>query len=149
MTEYKYFTIHELPRAKNRKTSDYDVINRSGGYSLGKIKWYGAWRQYCFFPEHSTVWNSGCLKDILDFMEKLKQAENFATLLAEVKARDAGEKSWQDKAQKWHNEMLRCLQRAESAEQAVEDMKELLEVREAAYRKLKEEKSEGNDSGRA
>lgn len=56
---------------KKPKTNIYSVVNISGDYSLGKIKWYPAWRQYCFFPEEQTIWNKDCLQEIKIFIQKL------------------------------------------------------------------------------
>ena len=35
------------------------------------MRWYGAWRQYCFFPYPETVFSAGCLKDVQEFIEAL------------------------------------------------------------------------------
>jgi hypothetical protein len=32
--------------------------------TIGVIKWYSNWRQYCFFPNGETIWNKDCLDDI-------------------------------------------------------------------------------------
>jgi hypothetical protein len=43
--------------------------------------WYGAWRQYCFFPSEEMIFSSGCMQDIIKFIQNLmeewrgKQAE--------------------------------------------------------------------------
>jgi hypothetical protein len=52
----------------DRKTFYFDVLDRHGGV-LGAIQWYGAWRQYCFFPDSSTapVFNPDCLERIAAF----------------------------------------------------------------------------------
>lgn len=38
---------------------------------LGRISWYGTWRQYTFSPSFETIWNKDCLKDIQDFLQQL------------------------------------------------------------------------------
>ena len=38
---------------------------------LGIVKWYGPWRQYCFFPGNNTIFNKGCMDDIKDFINKI------------------------------------------------------------------------------
>lgn len=53
------------------KTKRFEVISIKHGYSLGRISWYGAWRQYIFSPASETVWNRECLKDIQDFLQQL------------------------------------------------------------------------------
>ena len=46
------------------KTWIVDVISKSSGIPLGEIKWWGPWRQYCFFPGPETLYNPGCLDAI-------------------------------------------------------------------------------------
>jgi hypothetical protein len=67
--EYKYFRIVET--AQKPKTKVFSVINKSSGFELGTIAWYGPWRQYCFLPEGNTVFSKGCLKDIEDFINEM------------------------------------------------------------------------------
>ena len=47
------------------KTGVYRVFNKKSGITLGIIKWYPAWRQYCFFPLGNTIFSKGCLDDII------------------------------------------------------------------------------------
>lgn len=56
---------------KKPKTSVYEVRTKNDGFVLGIIKWYGPWRQYCFFPSEETLWSRGCLQEIIDFIEKI------------------------------------------------------------------------------
>ncbi len=58
---------------KKPKTDVYSVNSISSGFKLGTIKWFGSWRQYCFFPNGETVFNQGCMKDIQDFMGNLME----------------------------------------------------------------------------
>ena len=46
------------------KTEIWNILSKSSGFILGKIKWYGPWRQYCFFPSGNSVFNIGCMDDI-------------------------------------------------------------------------------------
>lgn len=50
------------------KTKMWDVMSLSGGYRLGRIRWHGPWRQYVFFPEAETLWNSGRLRSVRLFL---------------------------------------------------------------------------------
>lgn len=52
-----------------RKTGVWQVVSQSSGDVLGIIKWYGAWRQYCFFPADATLYNTDCLAAITDRVE--------------------------------------------------------------------------------
>lgn len=61
-----------IDRPSNRKTPIYELCNAKNELiHLGKIKYNGAWRKYCFYPIDDTVFDSKCLKDIVDFMNKL------------------------------------------------------------------------------
>jgi hypothetical protein len=68
---YKYIGFREVE--KKAKTSVWECFNKSAGSILGTLSWYGAWRQYCFFPEFDTVWSAGCLQDVIAFMNWLKE----------------------------------------------------------------------------
>lgn len=64
--EYKYIEFVEI--GKNLKTFIWDCRNKRSGYSLGVVKWYGPWRQYCFWPNGFSIFNNGCLSDVMDFV---------------------------------------------------------------------------------
>ena len=70
--ETKYLLFFDVSR-KERKTKTISVINKSWGSEFAVIEWYGAWRQYCFFPtmEFDTVWNNTCLTDVITVINKL------------------------------------------------------------------------------
>ena len=69
-TKYLIFDKEKLP---GRKTFIVRLINKSSQEQIATIEWYGAWRQYCFFPnlEYDTVWNNTCLKDVLEVIDML------------------------------------------------------------------------------
>ena len=62
---------------KGEKTNKWYVIARRNEAVLGEIKWFGRWRQYCFFPVIGSVFNNGCMESICEFikeeMEKRKR----------------------------------------------------------------------------
>lgn len=53
------------------KTQVYSVDSRNHGDQLGVIKWYGPWRQYVMETRSGVVWNNGCLREIIAFIEGL------------------------------------------------------------------------------
>lgn len=57
-----YLTYTE--EATDKKTRIVNVCSTRTGHLLGQIRWYGSWRQYCFYPEHATIFNVDCLLDI-------------------------------------------------------------------------------------
>ncbi len=71
-TLYKHIhfrKITDLP-----KTSVWSCLSNRTKDELGMVKWYPSWRQYCFFPHPETVYSTGCLEDIKDFIRQLKQS---------------------------------------------------------------------------
>jgi hypothetical protein len=56
------------------KTSRWSIHNIRSQAFLGEIKWYSAWRQYCFFTTMDAVFNDSCMRDILDFIGQLSAA---------------------------------------------------------------------------
>ena len=50
--------------AHTGKTVIVQVLSKQHGNILGTIRWYGAWRQYAFYPVPDTLFNAGCLSDI-------------------------------------------------------------------------------------
>ena len=68
-TNYLRFNLKE----KKDKTEVWEVISKRHGFNLGVIKWYGSWRQYCFFPEPETVFNIDCMDDIMIFIQDMME----------------------------------------------------------------------------
>jgi hypothetical protein len=65
--ETKYLEFRELQMRKGLKTRGWGVLAKSSGALLGIVRWYGAWRAYCFWPSSETIFNEGCLDDIAAF----------------------------------------------------------------------------------
>lgn len=58
-----------------RLTVTCAIISLSSGEQLGIIKWYGPWRQYCFYPNDDTLWNDGCLENVQSILKGLTFAQ--------------------------------------------------------------------------
>jgi hypothetical protein len=57
------------------KTNVWQVTSKRWSDTLGIIKWYAPWRQYCFFPSPlSPVLSSSCLNEIVAFLVKVNKA---------------------------------------------------------------------------
>ncbi len=63
----RYAHIHFVEVAKKTKTSVWSCRNNRSKEELGQVKWYGPWRQYCYFPTRQAVYNNRCLSIIADF----------------------------------------------------------------------------------
>ena len=72
-TKYEYL-IFEKAAQQPPKTSIWECKNAKSETVLGIVKWYGAWRQYCYFPTVQAVYSAGCLKDIVDFIGQIDKA---------------------------------------------------------------------------
>lgn len=68
---YKYIRIIEV--SSKPKTKVFSVVNKSSGHEIGVVMWYAPWRQYCFFPSDFTVFSSGCLLDIANFISIIRK----------------------------------------------------------------------------
>lgn len=76
-TEYLRFRREET--AERGVTQIWAVDSRRTGFPLGYIRWFGRWRQYAFFPEPETVFNTECLSDVREFIHKLMQTRSDRT----------------------------------------------------------------------
>lgn len=60
----------ELARAsESGRTHVWHVRSKSSGDLLGRVAWFGRWRQYAFHPVGDTVYNAQCMRDLADFCE--------------------------------------------------------------------------------
>ena len=72
---YLAFVHVEVPGSK---TACLRVESLSQRAILGYVKWFGRWRQYCFFPIGETVWSDGCLEEIQHRIRALMEARRMA-----------------------------------------------------------------------
>ena len=56
------------------KTNVYEVKNRLTGVPIATIRWYGPWRKYTLQPLSDTIWHTGCLREVADFIDGLMGA---------------------------------------------------------------------------
>lgn len=63
---FEYFTVIQKEREKGKKTDVFELIGQDGMSILGYIKWWGAWRKYCFFPQPYMVFDHKCLTAIAE-----------------------------------------------------------------------------------
>lgn len=54
-----------------RKTHVVHVFATRSDARLGTIRWWGAWRQYAFFPEVGTLFNTGCMASLIVKVDEL------------------------------------------------------------------------------
>lgn len=71
MIESKYMEFDKV--GDTGKTEIWNVLSKRTEYILGQIKWFGHWRQYCFWPSPHSVFNVGCMDDIKKFINELME----------------------------------------------------------------------------
>lgn len=74
MVDSRYMEFDFVGWSDSGKTKRWDVLSKSTQGILGHILWYGAWRQYCFYPSPQTVFNSSCMGDICEFIDEEMEA---------------------------------------------------------------------------
>jgi hypothetical protein len=68
--ETKYLRFIDV-EAFRQKTKIISIVNIHHDEVIGEIKWFGRWRQYCFYPSDNTIWNTGCLEDVYEVIKNL------------------------------------------------------------------------------
>lgn len=71
MTENRYLRFEDAPQDPARKTKTVWVIATRSNSTLGRIEWFGRWRQYAFHPDAHTVFNVECMEAIGDKIREL------------------------------------------------------------------------------
>lgn len=73
MTQNKQSYLHfeELNNEPN-KTKKFCVLNKDLTVTLGEIRWFGNWRQYCFYS-NDCIYDRKCMKEIIDFIDNLME----------------------------------------------------------------------------
>lgn len=69
--ETQYLSFVEAPT--KGKTKVIAIVNRHHEEIIGEIRWFGRWRQYCFFPRGETVWNTTCMDDVNSVIKQLRE----------------------------------------------------------------------------
>jgi hypothetical protein len=70
-TEFEYIYFENVTPYDGRKTTVWNCRNKKSTDLLGKISWYGPWRQYVYFTIPDVVLSAGCLTDIRNFIANL------------------------------------------------------------------------------
>jgi hypothetical protein len=68
--KYRFIVIAQENGELFSKKPIYKIRNIKTNALLGQVFWYSPWRCYCFTQSESgVVFNDGCLKDVVDFIE--------------------------------------------------------------------------------
>ncbi len=86
--KYRFITIRQAV-AKISETDDggleragemfeghpvYRIFNNKSGGQLGILSYYRPWRQFVLSSQPECVFNDSCLRNVLDFMERINNA---------------------------------------------------------------------------
>jgi DNA-binding ferritin-like protein (Dps family) len=69
--KYENITIFDNGEIQENKPV-YEIINNKTKHCLGFIYYYKSYEQYIFSSNESKVFGISCLKNVIDFMEKIK-----------------------------------------------------------------------------
>ena len=69
--KFDYIHFFRIGDSDTGKTEIWSCRNNKSGEELGKVKWHGPWRQYCFTPSQPSVYSAGCMEDIAGFIHIL------------------------------------------------------------------------------
>ncbi len=72
MKKYKFIHIKQVDNELCHKKPVYRVFNNRNGAQLAILSYYPPWKEYVFSSKEHCVFNDGCLKDVLDFIELIK-----------------------------------------------------------------------------
>lgn len=69
-----YLTFHETIPNPARKTAIWEVRSGEQQILLGQVRWYAAWRRYCFTTVILVWMDATCLQEVTDFLTKQMDA---------------------------------------------------------------------------
>lgn len=75
-TEYEFINFVKVE--DKPKTSVWICSNTRSAKPLGFVKWYAAWRRYCYFPSCPAAYSPGCLCDIREFLAQLNTGHHLS-----------------------------------------------------------------------
>jgi hypothetical protein len=67
--KYKYIHIQQVKDELFEGKPVYRIFNNKTAAQIGILSFYKPWKEYVFQSKAGCVYNNGCLRDVLDFME--------------------------------------------------------------------------------
>jgi len=69
----EYLSVRKNPPdLKQRRTHRWVVLNNRGD-ALGVVQWFVIWQQYRFDARELATFDSGCLRDLVTFLERVNR----------------------------------------------------------------------------
>lgn len=69
MKKYKYMHIKQVDGEVFEGKPVYRIFNNKSGSQLGILSFYKPWKEYVFSSKEDCVFNNGCLRDVLHFID--------------------------------------------------------------------------------
>lgn len=69
--KYKFITIRWANNELFEGHPVFRIFNNKSNGQLGILSYYKPWKQYVFSSHDECVFNSSCLRDVLDYLENL------------------------------------------------------------------------------
>jgi hypothetical protein len=66
----KYMKAISIPDEIGEKA--WEIHSKRGDDLLGWIQYYEPWKQFVLSPETGTIFSTGCLQDIITFIDQIK-----------------------------------------------------------------------------
>lgn len=65
----EYMVAQYTGPSASGKTKNWRIESRRGDV-LGEVRWFSRWRCYAFMPQPGTVFNAGCMSELVSFCER-------------------------------------------------------------------------------
>jgi len=72
MKKYKYITIRQVGDEQFEGKPVHRIFNNKMKDQIGIISYYKPWKQFVFSSQPECVFNTDCLKDVLDYIDNEK-----------------------------------------------------------------------------
>lgn len=69
--KYKFIVIECVNKEMFEKHPVYRIFTNRNRGQIGVLSFYKPWKEYVFSSKEGCVFNNGCLKDVLDFIENV------------------------------------------------------------------------------
>ena len=67
----KYISILESDRSASGKTRTWEIVNTRHNEVCGKIKWYGGFRKYVFYPTDGFLFDASCMRIVAEWLDEV------------------------------------------------------------------------------
>ena len=75
MKKYKYITIKQEGLQSYNNKPIYRIFNNKSCVQIGMLSFYKPWKEYVFSAPEDCVFNDGCLRDVLNFLNLIKEGK--------------------------------------------------------------------------